>query len=157
MMIFLTKKKTKTTNILYLVNAMIGLTLGLFIYIVFRPDTYLSKYLLDITHLRMLSNYMSERDNILISFARYYLCDFLWAYSMTFSVQIFLKANCNKRYIELIIYCLFFEFLIEGMQKFNIISGTFDIYDIVLEAAATLIALFLVNLREGESHEKSYI
>jgi hypothetical protein len=98
---------------------------------------------------------MSERDNIFARFARYHMCDFLWAYALVFSMQIFIKAKTKAEYMKLSFYCLLFEILVEGVQKLNIISGTFDIYDIVFEGVATFIAIFIISLVKGENYEKN--
>lgn len=148
-------RRDKTIFIFCIINAVGGLILGLLIYTVFRTDTHISKALSGLTGLKSLSLYMQDKDSILILLVRYYFCDFLWAYAFTFSVQIVIKAKNKKDYLKLSIFCLLFETLIEGMQKLNIISGTFDIYDILAEAAATLIAVLLINIIRGEKREKN--
>jgi uncharacterized MAPEG superfamily protein len=148
-------RNKKTVFIFYIVNAIVGLVLGVFIYIVFRTDTYISKYLIGVTRLKSLSMYMSEKDNIFTQFARNHMCDFLWAYAFTFSMQIFIKANDKDEYIKLSFYCLLFEILVEVVQKLNIIKGTFDVYDIIFEGLASFIALFIISLVKGENYEKN--
>jgi hypothetical protein len=82
------------------------------------------------------------------------MSDFLWAYALTFTMQIFVKSEDKAEYMKLSFYCFLFEILIEVVQKLNIISGTFDVYDIVFEGVATLIALLFICLVKGEKSER---
>jgi hypothetical protein len=137
-------RKEKKEHSFYLVHTSIALLLGLFIYIVFRPDTYISKYLLGYTHLRTFSNYILVKDNCIILFTRNYLCDILWAYALTFAAWTVGFSRVRREYLSLGGSCILFELLVEIMQKFHIISGTFDILDILMEIAATWIALVII-------------
>lgn len=149
------ENKTRKIHVFYLINIFIALILGLLIYIVFRPDTYISKWFSESTHLGSIAIGMRVKKNIVIAFLRNYMGDFLWAYALTYSVQIFIEANRKKGYIALIISCIIFEILIEVMQKLNIISGTFDLYDIIVEVFATCSATLFIYMVKETSYEKS--
>ena len=124
-------------------NILIPLTSGALIYLYFRPETYLS------TFLSKLFGVHFEKTNISGSVIRYFLCyylsDILWAYSLTFVLSLLIGYSKTALIITGATAFLF-EIGVELLQKFEIIKGTFDIYDFLTESIATISALIFISL-----------
>ena len=82
----------------------------------------------------------------LLLFIRNYVCDFLWAFSLTQVTLLILGPQKNSVVLSLTISILF-EVIIEGLQITVFFSGTFDPLDITIEVIATIIAtiVFISN------------
>lgn len=65
---------------------------------------------------------------------RNHLCDFLWAYSLAFSLTYIELSNKETFIITLSTGAVF-----ELLQKVHLIKGTFDILDILVELLACII------------------
>lgn len=65
---------------------------------------------------------------------RNHLCDFLWAYSLAFSLT-YIELN-NK---ETLIITLSSGVVFELLQMMHLIKGTFDILDILVELLACIV------------------
>ena len=90
-------------------------------------------------------------------FARNYLCDMAWAYALVFAVYLFTGEEGNLG--KLSAGCMIFAVITEWMQLAGFLSGTFDIWDIVLEGLAVLMAAFLIKRhkeKRGGFYEKEY-
>jgi hypothetical protein len=75
----------------------------------------------------------------------YVLPDFLWAFSFTL-VLLAIWLNCEKyKYFFIAVPC-FLGVLSEIMQYLSLISGTFDIYDLIAYLTAYFSALILYSL-----------
>ena len=139
----------------YLCNIMVPLVLGFILYVIFRRDTYISKFVC-----RYIDIKRFDTDEIPSSFAtkfiRYYACDILWAYSLTFVCYWF--SFGKNRYMFSIILCGCFEILIEMLQRFHLFPGTFDFWDILFEFITTLVALWIIKhkseIQGGQYYEK---
>ena len=106
----------------WMVNIIIPLFLGLCIYVLCRPDTYVSS-----VFIRFLNTFGITTGNIYVrsEFLRFYLCDILWAYALTFTISFLLGQSKEELYLTAGI-CVAFEGIIEFMQKWQIIRGTFE-------------------------------
>lgn len=65
---------------------------------------------------------------------RNHLCDFLWAYSLAFSLT-YIELNNKETFIITLSTGVVFELL----QMMHLIKGTFDILDILVELLACII------------------
>ncbi len=134
----------------YLLNIVVPLVLGVFVYGIFREDIlivdYLSRYI-DLSFLRIdISN-----DGIRY-FVRYYLADFLWAYSLTFAVNMVIGIE-PKDLIKTFFLCLIVVLCIEGAQLSDITNGTADIFDVLVEFLAIILAIIIIIITKGEKNE----
>lgn len=78
------------------------------------------------------------------AFLRNYLCDFCWSFSLECAVYLFLVKN-KKNLIISVIVSSSVSVIIEFLQVLKVISGTFDIFDIILEIIAVIAAGFILN------------
>lgn len=65
---------------------------------------------------------------------RNHLCDFLWAYSLAFSLT-YIELNNKETFIITLSSGVVFELL----QMMHLIKGTFDILDILVELLACIV------------------
>lgn len=132
----------KKNRIFYILNISIPLAIGALIYFIFRPDTYIAYYLRNLMELPT----MTLGSGGLLKFFRNYSCDILWSYSLMFAI--FTVGNKSaKRLILTTALCAVFEILIEICQHIGFINGTFDIFDLLAEIIATIVALIIIKKR----------
>ena len=143
----------------YIANIFVPLILGVLIYFLFRPDTYISIFLRQIFHEAAWGpiNGFTVAPAIGV-FLRNFGCDLLWAYSLVFAVHFFADSSVMPlRFV--FVMCILFEFFIEYLQYIDIVPGVFDIIDMAFEAFASLLAsiIILLIIHRGEFHEKETI
>ena len=135
----------RSCNIIF---GVVALLLGGLLYILFRPDTYLSGMFCRISFFRRLAYAAKPCSN---DFIKYYSQDFLWA----FSLSCFLNAviDSSRFYSAM---CCFAAFLCgcvwEFLQKVDLVSGFFDLTDIIMYLLASVVC-FLINFRR-ENYEQ---
>lgn len=136
-------------------NTLFPLSFSVFIYLFFRRTpilTYLETNFYKFNILRDKVYIHLSNDNVFFYFIKYYLTDFLWAYVIGFILTI----NCEFRrlYVVIIIIIVF-----EIFQLIGILSGTFDILDILFEVFAIIIS-YVANVKFRFHYfinEKKYI
>lgn len=82
---------------------------------------------------------MAEKWPIVNSFLRNFSCDMLWAYALTIAIFWCREKEPDKR-LKTISECVLFETMLEILQYVEILSGTFDFWDIFVQAISTIIA-----------------
>lgn len=121
------------------VNILLPIILGVTVYVLFRPDTYVSQFV----YSQLGFNPKISIAFVPVSkFVKYYLCDILWAYSLTFSMIFILKNEKNKYKIALPV-CIVFEIIIELLQLCRSLPGTFDFVDMFNECVTTILIIFI--------------
>lgn len=84
----------------------------------------------------------------ILKFIRNYIPDSLWSISFYLvSSSILKQISKNYNWLALL-YCAVFSILFEVLQKFNIVKGTFDIFDIVTYMISLLFICFLDEKKE---------
>ncbi len=139
---YLMPMKKKYSVLFWTAGIILPLIAGLTIYIIFRPDTFIAEYFYELT------GYKSEGvkpNNPFYDFIKFHLCDMLWAFSFTF-VCVLIMGTEKQHMLMSLGVCLAFEALIELLQKTYLMPGSFDIWDMVLEFFATIIAMMLINV-----------
>ena len=127
-------------RLFYILNICIPLVTGAIIYFVFRPDTYISDFFRNVFVLPTLSVSPGWFSDFLRNFA----CDVLWAYALMIAVFAVSKKS-DKRLIVTAVLCIAFEIAIELCQNIGIISGTFDVLDVIFEIIATIVAVIIIK------------
>lgn len=121
---------------------MVTLFLGLILYILFRPQTYIAKLtaiVLPVGELQALV------DDWKCSFLRYYFPDFLWSFSLTCGLMaIFCSSKTMK--VWCCVVSVFVGVVWECFQNLGIISGTGDILDVFMYLSGACLCM-LINLR----------
>lgn len=126
-------------------NIVLPLFLGGGLYLMFRPDSFICQKMWELFHIRTaVSQSVFMKYPILCTFLKNYAGDMLWAYALFASVSWAGRDASVVRLLE----CMLFETFFESLQYFDVIAGTFDICDILAEAAATLAAYCLFKKNE---------
>ncbi len=145
-------RSTRTRYLFYGLNIAIPLFLGLYIYLALRTDTYISIIINRFLPLPVVpSSYFSRG---ILAFLRNFASDMLWAYSLGYAVMLVLGYS-RKNILLATFLCVGFEVLLEFFQKTGLFHGTFDVFDILIEAAIICLALFLIKKYEEAQNEKS--
>jgi len=141
-----------STRTIVFLNIIIPLAIGGGIYFCVRPDAYFSKYICEII------GYSQEislaRPYGLRRIIQYYLCDALWAYSLTWTVAAFLG---RKERIKAFLISVSFCIIMECLQLFTVWPGSFDVVDIIVEIIVCLMAIIIFEkvVDKEEDYEKS--
>lgn len=126
------------------INIVLPLVWGLGFYLVMREDSWITQTL---TGGAGVPSLLKETAKILFPFEGH-LADFLWAYSFTFVMGMLLEIR------PAFIVAVVTETVLELIQLSPAIHMTFDVFDIVAELLATVLALLIViRLRRRYSHE----
>ena len=134
-----TEQVSKFKRIAAFLNCFLPLFWGGIIYILFRPDTYISSFFYGLFSVEL---FVSISENIVVSFLKYWFCDFLWAYSLAFCLLIVFEKS-NYKFILPIIISAVFCIILETLQKLGVISGTFDWWDLLAELTAVASAVII--------------
>lgn len=119
-----------------------SLIIGCIIYIVFRPDTYISDLFDNIIFIEKLRITFSESN---CNFLRFYLPDYLWCFSLSCGLIAILAHKLSDIFICVTV-ALMCGVVWELLQLLNITSGTYDYLDILMYLLAT-ICVATINLR----------
>lgn len=116
--------------------ALSSLVCGCFIYLFFRRDIIgLELFPIDAPSL-----VIEIKHNIVTDIIIYNLPDALWFFSLLlFQVQFYKKSNLLSRIVLYVSITL--PFIWEIMQAYNIIRGTFDIFDIIIYSLVLIIIM----------------
>ena len=131
---------TQRKNVFYITNALSALFIGACIYLFFRENTYFHNIVdrvIPLPHLKI-------KKSICVDFLRYYMVDALWAYSLVFSLSIFI--NEKTAFLLAIAFGLAWEIL----QALNFVKGTFDFFDILMYLTASVFAVLIIIKFKGE-------
>ena len=127
----------KTKKILFLIsNAFVPLLLGLAIYVFMKNGTYINSFL------GVEFNYSPK--TVLGIFIANWFCDFLWSYALVFALYLVLSPFKNNLIFSCVTSALL-GLILELLQGTNILSGTFDWWDIITEIVAVIIALLILK------------
>ena len=135
----------KTKKILFLIsNAFVPLLLGLAIYVFMKNGTYINSFL------GVEFNYSPK--TVLGIFIANWFCDFLWSYALVFALYLVLSPFKNNLIFSCVTSALL-GLILELLQGTNILSGTFDWWDIIIEIVAVIIALLILKKtnKKGDS------
>ena len=135
-------KPRKGFPVFFCANIGIPLLLGGLLYWFFRADAFVSVVLR-----RLLALPAPQAPALPAGLTRlltYYAADILWAYSLAFAVTPILGQDRRSLRLGRWI-CIGFEALLELLQRFGVLPGTFDVLDIVLEAAAICLAIRIIH------------
>lgn len=134
-------------RIKFLSLSIICLVLGLAIYLFLRSDTYLHLYIP-----RCISDYQVPlQNNIAADFIKYYFVDFLWGIALSFGLISVSYSINRKSVVAISVFSLFCGVGFELLQLLDLCNGTFDLLDIGMYAAASIIfAVININTLKKE-------
>lgn len=129
-------------KLLYILNIVLPLLIGLFIYINCRPNSYIALMTSSVIGLR-------EHYYTLPPIINNYVPDYMWAYALMFVV--YRVVGIYKRNIRAsICISIVFSVLTELFQLFQSNIFTFDGMDIAVEIMAITMASIVIKLIERE-------
>ena len=136
----------KMLCILWTANVFLPLLAGLAVYILLRPDTLVSGWFYRVLpFLKPEKLPVTAAASRIRRFLSFYVPDMMWAYAFTSTVYLIFGISRRSVLPAVAISIAFFTFT-ELAQKFAVISGTFDILDILIEAAATALSIIIISL-----------
>lgn len=131
----------KRKNLFIFLNVAIPLLIGLSIYLFCYKSTYINTFFENVFGFNFPYFYFN---NVVHHFITCWACDILWAYSLTFALFF-----CFKELKKSLLFssCLTFllSIIIEFLQLSGYINGTFDIWDIIMELSAIIIAVIIIK------------
>lgn len=119
---------------------------GFLLYVLFRQNTYIAK---TFAYILPLDNLSLSYGKTNLDFLKYYLPDFLWA----FSLSCLLQAFCAHSLKESAIYCCVAAacgVIWELLQWTGVLTGTGDWLDIIMYLTGSILCL-LINLKERKT------
>lgn len=125
-------------------HIILPIAIGAMLYVLFRPDTHISHLVYDLLRITA-PQFVKDIPPWLTLICRNFIPDMLWAYALT-AVLLFI-LNDNGKYSLFI--CIFFEIFLEVCQKWGIVTGTFDMLDILLEVCTTAFAALIITFDKG--------
>ena len=138
---------------IFVFNVFIPILIGFTYYYLFCPDTMVVKKIDAIFAFRY--HIKIPNSNLVFKFIRNYLLDAIWSYSLTNCLFIILDKTLNA-HKKSIILSIFLSVIMELLQLTNIVKGTFDIFDIIVEVIAILLASIIIGkcLKGENKNEK---
>lgn len=113
--------------------------MGLIYYIVRRPTARITRLFFILFQIPPMSLTFALSNQAVLSIIDWYLADFLWAYALTFALNsVALRFALNVCWIFTI--CIVSDCVMELLQGFCIVAGTFDFMDIFVQIMGTVIA-----------------
>ena len=122
-------------RIILSIISFFSIAAGLLIYLIFRNDTFIHAFLPQSV---CDFFYVEPERNAFTDFVKFYLCDFLWAFSFACALTCFSYSFNKKRLVINSLIVLVCSVLFEVMQLLGVLSGTFDFADIFAYAVAVL-------------------
>lgn len=132
-----------------LIFGVLSLLLGLLVYLFFNQNTYISGIIPSAIHLP----HVQLKNRYIESFIHSFLADLLWAASATFAVQYIVELKGRKVFLLSLTAVL--GIAVELMQKFNIMSGVFDFYDIIVYVIGSFCSILIIILGRKSYENKS--
>lgn len=131
-------------KIIIFLNITIPLIFGLLFYLMFRNNIIILSYFNRIYKIEFNSIRTIANNVYLPNFLKYSLTDAFWMYSLSFLLfYIWRDNNCLQKKIT--IFNILIAITFEILQLIHIISGTFDLIDILMMVIAIAISKYMFN------------
>ena len=145
-------KEIKRTVFL-IINILIPIGLGAVIYYLVSPDVLFVKQI-DLL-LGKAMHFEVANDISVVKFIRNYFLDMLWAYALVFALSLIICRNAAQLW-ETFMIAFIFSAILELLQITPVVQGTFDIWDIMVELIAELVAVFIIKISFLEEVQEKY-
>lgn len=133
----------RKTKVVFVLNCIVPLTIGAIVYYLFSPEVIFVKQVDEIIGCRMHLNLLFH-DNIVLQAIRFYVLDMLWAYALVFAIE-FIIGNNTANLKTVFGVAFLFSTTMEILQLTTLAKGTFDVWDIICEFVAEVIAVFIIK------------
>ncbi len=137
------KRNTALQRMAAVINTLLPLITGAFVYILWVPSAHISQVIYQISGFHPFP--AVERAG---SFITCFLGDFLWAYSLVFLLAM-IVVHRKRDIISVLALCILFETGTECLQLTPFMDGTFDFLDIGIEILANLLGCTMICIYEG--------
>ena len=127
--------KVYKKKIILCIGCIFSLFLGAVIYALLREEAYISQIVAVYVDLSRVKNAFILLDN---DFVKYYLPDYLWAFSLCCGILIISNPTSKKEVLCYSSITFWVGTLYEILQKVKLIGGTGDVIDIILYFLAAL-------------------
>ena len=135
-------KNSYRKYLIIVIFIIIPLILGAIFYYIYCPDVYFVQFIDQIIkkpiHLR--------NNNYLVVFMRNHGLDLIWSFSLTLSFFL-ISLEYKYNYLLYILIPLLIGLCLEFLQRYNIISGTYDTLDIIFELCGVVLAFIIIRLK----------
>lgn len=133
----------RRTNVTLALNCLLALIIGALIYYFFSPEVIFVKKIDEVIG-SGLHFELSLHDSWILRFIRFYFLDMLWAYALAFALKLILGNNTAN--LKRVFWGAFiFSTTMEILQLTPLAVGTFDMWDIICEFVAEVIAVFIIK------------
>ncbi|MDD6071000.1 MAG: hypothetical protein PUC12_09360 [Clostridiales bacterium] len=129
-------------NLLFVWHIFVPLLIGAVIYIIFTENTYIARWARGVFEENAILSYWNYNDSVMGRFIRNYVCDALWAYALGMAL-IWYGDNVHQSVLFSSIEAIAFSCASEFLQLAGVWRGTFDIWDILVETTAVVIAAIM--------------
>ncbi len=130
-------------KLFYLLNIIVPIVIGGAFYYVSLPNVRFVRIIDHFLPRVVLWKYHEEL--WIIKLFRNYALDMLWAYALVFAV--YLVLGSNTALWKVLTGVFFFSVMMESLQVSPAIRGTFDVWDLVAEIFAEIIAVIIIKKR----------
>ncbi|MBR6506586.1 MAG: hypothetical protein IKT37_03170 [Clostridia bacterium] len=125
-------------------NILVPLIIGLAVYFAVQKSTYLERVFAAMFAVDFKPLVWSGWT---YTFTVCWLCDVLWSYSLVFSLWVSLYSRKNAVLLSVVL-ALFAGVAFELLQLFGQVGGTFDVFDIIMELTAAILAAVVIKRRK---------
>lgn len=138
------KMRRSVSSLVYMCNIVLPLFLGLLFYYLFCPDVMFVR-VIDFVVGGGVHLSLTYGDGVLLRIIRNYLLDFLWSYSLTFSIFYLYGSNAadHRHFVFYVSFGLCA--VMEILQCVSYVPGTFDVFDLFVEFLGTAAAVFIIR------------
>jgi hypothetical protein len=145
----------KCSRIFLLCNVIVPIVIGTIVYCLIAPDVYFVEKLDSLFNI-CISSYHVDTHIQYIKVIRNYLPDMVWGYSLMFALFI-CSGNNAVDLFRVFIVVVVFSIAMESLQLMNMVIGTFDVFDIMVEVLSEGAAVFIIQKyykRRNKNEEK---
>ncbi|MCM1058592.1 MAG: hypothetical protein NC517_13465 [Firmicutes bacterium] len=128
-----------------ILNICVPVIVGAVLYYLFCPDVLFVQAVDSWTGLRL--HIAADYDHMTVRLIRFYLFDFLWAYSLMFLALSLSEEKGGRVTIPVV---FLFEGGMELLQLAPAVKGTFDIWDLFVEFVAGVMVIKIFRRRNNE-------
>jgi hypothetical protein len=141
--------KIMEKRIFLVANIILPLFLGAAVYFFTSEDVVFVEMVSSFLG-KPINNVCADPYSVVTRLVRYYIPDVIWAYALVFALYFSFGNNAARVKIVFVI-AVIFSSIMEAIQLFPAIPGTFDLIDILVEAIAEIIAAFIIKIQYEEA------
>lgn len=130
-------------NKVIVLNMIVPIILGALIYYLMSPEVIFVKQIENFLEIKFRISDISM-DNVFLRFVRNYFLDMLWGYALVFSLFL-VNGNNTAELKRILVIAFVFSAIMEVLQITPFAKGTFDVYDVIVELLAEVMAVFIIK------------